>query len=291
MDVVAEVVRSGFVENRHRGVVVRVDAQGTVLWSLGDPQTVIFPRSTTKLFQAVAMLRCGLPLSADLLALAMASHSGEDFQLAGVRRILALGGLTEADLQTPADPTPVQHGCSGKHAAMLLTCVTNGWPIDSYLASDHPLQVAITGVFDELTAGPGGPIAVDGCGAPAHATSIAALARGYAAVRASTDGEEGRLVEAVLAHPQFVSGSKRPELAFMTELPGALGKIGADGVFVVAPGDGTAIAVKIEDGAERPSYPVMGRALELAGFEAPVLHRRPDVLGGGRPVGALRVAF
>ena len=82
VDVVAEVVRSGFVESRHRGVAVRVGPDARVMWSLGDPSTVVFPRSANKPIQALGMLRAGLPLDGELLALSMTSHSGEAFHLA-----------------------------------------------------------------------------------------------------------------------------------------------------------------------------------------------------------------
>ena len=117
----------------------------------------MLPRSCNKPVQALGMVRAGLDLPDELLALACASHSGEPFHVEGARRILALAGLDESALQTPADyplddaarevviragggRTPVQMNCSGKHAAMLATCVVNGWDTATYLAPDHPLQ-------------------------------------------------------------------------------------------------------------------------------------------------------
>src|SRR5688500_19056252 len=101
--VVAEIVRSGFVEGHHYGSVVALEADGSVAWSVGAVDVPMFPRSCNKPLQAVAMLRCGLDLPPDLLALACASHSGEPFHIAGVRRILAVAGLDESVLQTPPD--------------------------------------------------------------------------------------------------------------------------------------------------------------------------------------------
>ncbi len=98
--VLAEVVRSGFVEGVHRGSVVALAADGSVDWSLGDPFALIFPRSCNKPLQAVGMLECGLDLDGELLALAAASHSGEDFHLEGVQRILA---ARRPDRPGPAD--------------------------------------------------------------------------------------------------------------------------------------------------------------------------------------------
>lgn len=309
MEVLAEVVRSGMVESRHRGAVVRIDSAGEVVWSLDDPGTVVFPRSANKPIQALGMLRAGLPLDGRLLALASASHSGEPFHLEGVREILALAGLDESALQTPAsyplDPkvhadyiraggtrAPICMDCSGKHAAMLLTCVTNGWPIDSYLSAEHPLQVMITQTFTELTQEPPPVVGVDGCGAPLPATSLVQLARAVGRIAAGATGtHEARLATAMKAHPEYVSGTNRAELALVRAFPELLVKSGAESVYVVARPDGEAFAVKIEDGGERPLYVVMARALELAGLSAPLLVERPQVLGGGVPVGEVRTTF
>lgn len=309
VEVLAEVVRSGLVESRHRGVAVGVDPSGEVRWSLGDPGTVIFPRSANKPIQALGMLRAGLPLDGHLLALSSASHSGEEFHLAAVREILALAGLDETALQTPPsyplDPhvhadllraggtrAPIYMDCSGKHAAMLLTCAVNGWSIDDYLDPAHPLQQIITETFTELTDGPPAVVGTDGCGAPLLATPLQQLARAVARIMGAPDGShESRLVGAMTSHPDYVSGTGRAERELMRSVPGLLAKSGAESVYVVGLPDGSAYALKIEDGGERPLYAVMGRMLELGGLEAPLLRERPQVLGGGKPVGEVRTAF
>src|SRR5215213_573401 len=260
VEVLAEVVRSGLVESRHRGIAVGVDPAGEVTWSIGDPGTVVFPRSANKPIQALGMLRAGLPLDGRLLALASASHSGEPFHLDGVREILALAGLDEQALQTPPsypmDPhahadylraggtrDPICMDCSGKHAAMLLTCVTNEWTVDDYLDPDHPLQREITATFTELTDGPPSVVGVDGCGAPLLATPLQQLARAIGRIMQSPSGSLGaRLVEAVTAHPDYLSGPTRPEHALMKEFPGLVAKWGAESTYVVGLPDGSAYA-------------------------------------------------
>lgn len=255
------------------------------------------------------MLRAGLSLDGRLLALASASHSGEPFHLDGVREILALAGLDEQALQTPPsyplEPhihadylraggkrEPICMDCSGKHAAMLLTCVNNGWAIDDYLAPEHPLQREITATFTELTDGPPAVIGVDGCGAPLLATPLQQLARAVGRIMQSPTGSPGaRLVGAMTAHPEYVSGTARAERGLMLAFPGLVAKSGAESVYVVGLPDGSAYAIKIEDGGERPLYAVMGRALELAGLDAPILLERPEVLGGGKSVGEVRTTF
>jgi L-asparaginase II len=167
--VVAEVTRSGIVESRHHGHVAALDATGSLVLAVGDVTMPVFGRSSNKPLQAVAMLRRGLLVDDEELALVTASHSGEPRHLAIVRRVLRDRGLRVEDLaNTPAFPlnercardivraggstTSLTQNCSGKHAGMLATCVVNGWPLDSYLDTDHPLQYAITEVFAELAA-------------------------------------------------------------------------------------------------------------------------------------------
>ena len=147
--VLAEVVRSGFVEGVHRGSLVIVDPDGSVALALGDVGSPMLPRSCSKLMQATGLVELGYAERGELLALAAASHSGEEIHVQGVRRILASVGLAEDSLRTPADwplgprtmldlvrlggsPSPVLMNCSGKHAAMIATCVLRGWPPGPY---------------------------------------------------------------------------------------------------------------------------------------------------------------
>jgi L-asparaginase II len=313
---VAEIVRSGFVEGHHHGSVVALDADGAVDWSVGMVDEPMLPRSCNKPVQALAMVRAGLALPPDLLALACASHSGEPFHIEGARRILASAGLTEDALQTPVDwpiddearedairaggaRTSIQMNCSGKHAAMLATCVVNGWPTDTYLAPDHPLQQAIAETFAELTGEPVTTVAVDGCGAPLLSTSLVGLARAFRALATATEGPERRVADAIREHPAYVSGTRRDELALLTAIPGAIGKAGAESCYVVALPDGRAFALKTDDGAARVRPVLMAEALrrsgvlELDGVDADAVRRTGEhvLLGGGRPVGEIRAAY
>jgi len=197
--VVAEVVRSGFAESRHHGAVTGLAADGTQVISVGRTGMPFFPRSANKPLQAAAMLRCGLGLDGELLALAAASHSGEDFHADGVRKILSEAGLSEDDLHCPLSwPLDIETGrrlvarghgmsrirmnCSGKHAAMLATCVQNGWPTRDYLDPDHPLQQAIRHTVEELAGEQAAATGVDGCGAPLFALTMTGLARAFRAL-------------------------------------------------------------------------------------------------------------
>ncbi|MFD9487225.1 asparaginase [Streptomyces sp. NPDC059991] len=309
--VLAEVVRSGFVEGHHRGSLVVLAADGSVEFALGDPAAPVFPRSSNKPMQAAAVLRAGLDLSGERLALAAASHSGEGFHLDLVRKMLAEHGLTPDDLQTPPDlpldaaeaetylaaghvRDRVTMNCSGKHAAMLAACRLNGWDEATYLDPAHPLQRL---VHDGVEAAAGEPVAsvgTDGCGAPLMAISLTGLARAFRTfVLAGPGAPERRVADAMRAHPEYVAGTRRPDTWLMREVPGVLSKMGAEAVQAVALPDGRALAFKVDDGAARALGPVLARALRLLGVDAPVVDRigSAPLLGGAERVGEVRAAF
>ncbi|KQQ42930.1 asparaginase [Nocardioides sp. Leaf307] len=314
--VVAEIQRSGFVEGHHYGSVVALGADGAAEWSVGAVETPILPRSCNKPVQALGMVEAGLDLPPDLLALACASHSGEPFHIDGVRRILAGAGLEESLLLTPADyplddqaredviraggaKAPVLMNCSGKHAAMLVTCAVNGWDLATYRDADHPLQVALRATFERLTGEGVDTVAVDGCGAPLLSTSLVGLARAFRALAVAEDGPERRIAEAIRAFPQNVSGSRRDELTLLTALPGAIGKAGAESCYAVALPDGRAFALKTDDGAPRVRPVLMAEALRRSGIDAEewvdgeAVRRTGELvlLGGGVPVGRIVACF
>ena len=307
--VLAEVVRSGFVESRHRGAVVGLAADGAVAVRAGEIEVAFFPRSSNKPLQAAGMLRLGLDLDGELLALAAASHSGEDFHVDGVRKILSDAGIGEDSLQCPMalpldEPTAhrliargegksrIRMNCSGKHAAMLATCVLNGWPTGSYLAPDHPLQEAIRGVVAELAGEQIAAVGVDGCGAPLFALTLVGLARGFRALMLAAPGTpERKVADAMRAYPAWVSGTTRDERRLMDAVPGLLLKGGAEGVDAFAFPDGRAGALKIDDGAGRAHTPVTSAVLSLLGAEVPDNLATVPVTGGDAVVGAIRAVM
>ncbi|MEV7403664.1 asparaginase [Streptomyces sp. NPDC091267] len=311
LPVLAEVVRSGFVEGHHRGSLVVLAADGSVELTLGDPGAPVFPRSSNKPMQAAAVLRAGLDLSGERLALAAASHSGEGFHLDLVRKMLAEHGLSPEDLQTPPDlpldaveaetylaaghvRERITMNCSGKHAAMLAVCGQNGWDPAGYLDPAHPLQQLVHQVVEEAAGEPVAAVGTDGCGAPLMAISLVGLARAFRTfVTAPPGTAERRVADAMRAHPEYVAGTRRPDTWLMREVPGTLSKMGAEAVQAVALADGRALAFKIDDGSTRALGPVLARSLRLLGIDAPVVSRigRAPLLGGSAEVGEIRAAF
>lgn len=306
-DVAVEVVRGGFVESVHRARVAITGTDGAVIGGLGSTEAPMYPRSSSKPMQAVGMLRAGLDLDGELLALAGASHDGEEFHRVGVRRILAGVGLTEDDLQNIADdpldrtaarewaraghdPEPIAMNCSGKHAAMLRTSVRNGWPIDDYRDLGHPVQQAVAEAIADLTGDDPTHPTVDGCGAPLLAVSLAGLARAFGRIAAASDGPERQVADAFRGHPEWASGTRRDEAALHRGVPGVVCKAGAEAVYALGLPDGRGVAVKIADGTPRAGGVVLATALRQLGVEAEVLTEQAvtPVLGHGAPVGEVR---
>jgi L-asparaginase II len=306
--VLVEVERSGFVESRHRGSVAGLAVDGEPVVRLGSPDEPVFPRSANKPLQAVAMVRAGLGLENELLALASASHSGEDFHVEGAQKILAGAGLTPDALRCPAqwpldielavrtEKSRLRMNCSGKHAAMLATCVLNGWPTESYLAPDHPLQLAVRATVTELTGEDIAATGVDGCGAPLFAVSLTGLARAFRALVVAEPGTpERRVADAMRAYPEWTSGTEREERRLMDAVPGLLVKCGAEGIDAFALADGRAGTIKIDDGAMRARTPATVatlRALGVDGVDGALgeLATVP-VHGGESVVGEIRAVF
>ncbi len=316
----AVVERSGFVESRHTGIAIVLAADGTVAASLGDPSSLVLPRSSLKPLQALACLTAGAPLEGERLGLATASHSGTDRHVAVVRDILDAARLGEEALGCPAawpgdtaardelvrdhaEPSRIRMNCSGKHAAMLLTCVTAGWSTDGYLEPEHPLQLHIREVVERLIGEKAAATAVDGCGAPVYAMTLFGLARALHRIGNSSTTSPfalhrsaGVLVQAVRANPWTIDGPGRPDTVVIEQL-GVFAKGGAEGVMVMVAPDGTSVALKMLDGSGRAATAVALRLLERAGAlsasdVSDAMARLPlSVTGGGQDVGAIRPAF
>jgi L-asparaginase II len=309
--------RDGLVESVHYGSLIATAPGGRTLLSAGEPQAAFYPRSSLKPLQSVAMVRAGLDLPADLLALTAASHSGAARHLDGAIRILELHGLTPAALENSSDlpygvpereeylrdggrPTQLAQNCSGKHAAMAATCVINGWPVQGYLDPSHPLQKLVAETVTDLTGEEPAGISTDGCGTPLFALTLTGMARAFGRLASAelADGAsapespEAAVAHSMRRHPDMVAGEGRDVTDLMRLLPGALAKDGFEGVQLVGLPDGRAVAVKISDGGDRARMPVAVRALEELDVDTSALAgiATGAVLGGGRQVGLLQAA-
>jgi L-asparaginase II len=316
----AIVERSGFVESRHVGSAVVLGPDAVVARALGAPEKPVFPRSAMKPFQAVAVLGAGVALDGARAVLATASHAGTPAHLSVVRTILAQAQLTTDALLCPPDwpldaaarddairagelKQPVFMNCSGKHAAMLVACRVNGWPLESYLDPQHPLQQHIRDTIERLTGEKVVATGVDGCGAPVHAMSLVALARGIQRIATASDGSPFALYRnaallrnAVIADGWAIDGPGRANTVVIDEL-GVFAKGGAEGVMVMAAPDGTTVALKMLDGSLRAATIVAlslladAGAVDRAAVDALLPRLDLAVLGGGAPVGEIRASY
>jgi L-asparaginase II len=305
------VVRSGLQESEHEVHVAVGDERGRLLASAGDPDRVVFARSSMKPVQAAVSLSCiAHPISDRQVALMCASHNGEAVHVRVVRSLLATVGLDESALRNtpgwPLDreaaararaPSRIRHNCSGKHAGMVVAAASAGWRTETYLRPAHPLQrrilraVRSAAGLDEVQVG------VDGCGAPVFGMPLAAMATVFA--RLARPGAFGRLqphvaraVSAMRADPYLVAGRRREDTAIMQAAPHLVVKSGAEALICAADLErGVGVAVKVADGGERAAPPALLRSLELLEILSPAQMRaldrfaHPWVTGGGRRVG------
>ncbi|HLL50850.1 MAG TPA: asparaginase [Thermomicrobiales bacterium] len=299
--VIAEATRGGIVESVHHGVVVAVDVDGDVVASAGDPETVVFFRSSAKPFQAIPVIESG---AADAfgftpaeLALCCASHEGSPEHQQQVATMLAKIGMSATDLQCGCvfpgheeeaaqvilggiEGSPLHCDCSGKHAGMLATIVQEGLSHHDYLDPMHPLQLRILGIMAEVMRVPEETIVLgtDGCSLPTFGAPVRAFATAYAALAAPERTLPGagrehsvaldRLRAAMTAFPENVAGPGQ----FVTDLMALSGgrvaaKSGAEGLICLAvPEQNLGIAIRVLDGTFRTHAPVTVAVLEQLGI-------------------------
>ena len=254
------------VESRHRIHAARVDLTGSLVEERGDAGLVTFMRSAAKPIQALLLVRSYGDLAEEDIAIASASHHARAEQLAAVRELLARAGATEDDLECgPVNGSRVEHNCSGKHAGFLCVCAARGWPFEGYRLRQHRLQVEVAAAIDEA-AGLGGhlvPVAVDGCGVVTFGLPLERMAAAFGRlVRNELEGAD-RVTAAMRAHPALVEGPGSAATEIMQALPGAVAKGGAEGVLCIGLEDGSALALKSEDGSSRGLLPAAAALLDL----------------------------
>ena len=311
--------RGDEIESLHVVAAAVVDESGGTLYRHGDPARRAWLRSSAKPIQLLPLVEEGLVerfgFSEEELAVMAASHDAEPFHLEAVRSILARAGLEESMLRCGAhepgnaaaaeelrrrgeEPTAIHNNCSGKHAGMLVVCRALGWPLDSYLAPDHPLQLRIWRTVAELAGAEPEKIgrAVDGCGAVTFAMPVEAMARAWGALAAADERREsarekavGRIFDVMAARPAHVGGTGRLDSDILRHAGDRLiAKTGAEGVYCAAfrgpRGAGPrALALKVLDGARRAQAPALLALLEELGeidaSREPALeaHARPTI--------------
>jgi L-asparaginase II len=297
-EVLAKVTRGDLVESLHLGHLIVLNTDGSTYLSKGSPELPIYPRSAIKSLQAAAMLKAGLKVELNELAIICASHSGSQKHIDLVTRMLTSRDVSISELKNAVDkplgekekiswgdkaPSQLAQNCSGKHAGMLITCQQNGWDMKSYLDLDHPLQVAIKNEIEELSGEKVSAVSVDGCGAPLFAISLIGLARAISNLVKSKDELYQKIVLACTKYPELVAGEGRLTTRMMQAVPGLFMKEGAEGVQVCALRDGRVIAIKIIDGSWRPVAPIIMEVFKRWGVDMP--DESVKIYGGARVIG------
>ncbi len=318
-----EIWRGALLESLHLGHAVICDDSGQIVHSWGDPEALIFPRSSSKMIQALPLVTSGAAdkfgLTSEHLALSCASHNGALIHTDRVRAWLDQLGLTDDDFrcgpQEPNDlpardamirayesPCQYHNNCSGKHSGFLTVAQHMGAGPE-YVEIDHPVQQACMTAFDEVTGQDSPTYGIDGCSAPNPATTVHGLARAMAWFASAHDRSDRqseaavRLREAMMLHPDLVAGEGRACTALMRAMGGrVVVKTGAEAVFVaIVPEKRMGLAVKIADGATRASECVITTLLVGLGvldaahpaakayMNAPILNRREIETGTIRP--------
>ncbi|MFC5497198.1 asparaginase [Caenimonas terrae] len=321
-----DLTRGDTLECQHAGAIAVVDTAGRLLAHAGDPQAMTFTRSTLKALQALPFMEADGPAKLGFdqrdIAMLCASHSGEPMHVAQVQHMLDRAGLSYKRLQcgchvpyyvelgvgpAPAHIDERHHNCSGKHSGFLAYCVQHGLSLEDYLDPAHPLQEAIR---RDVARAAGVPpqdlrLGIDGCSAPNYAMPLAGLARAYARLASGAqDGEFGasfaQLADAMVAHPELVSGTGRNDEAFMRAGRGDwVSKVGADGVQAIASRSrGQGIAIKIADGNKTALFAASVAALDQLGWlderqREELLPWRAEVIANwrGTPVGERKPVF
>ena len=282
-----EVTRGGVIEATHRVHAVAV-ADGKIVGSCGDPALVTHLRSSAKPIQALPVVRARPDLDDAEVAIACASHLHRPDQLAAVRSLLVRASATEHDLECGPEPTPVEHNCSGKHAAMLLLCRERGWHRDGYRFAAHPCQqemLAEVSAAAELE--PSSiPTGIDGCGIVTYGLTLERMAHAFSRLE-SLDGGS-RAADAMRAYPDLIRGPGAADTELMRLGVGWVAKGGAEGLLCAVSADGLGVALKVEDGSTRAVRGALGAFLARLGHQAGDLGMVVVENSRGEVVGELR---
>jgi L-asparaginase II len=302
--ILAEALRGSIVESFHRGAYAVVDANGAVHSSAGDIERPVFPRSAVKVLQALPLVESGaaerLGLSDEELALACASHGGEEHHVRTAASMLAKAGVDVHALECGThwpyydgaikamaargeQPTALNNNCSGKHAGFVcLGCHLAGDGkgerelrgfLSGYVQPGHAVMQEVTGALQAATGYGLSHTArgVDGCSIPTFAVPLRHLAHAFARVATGVGLSDEharaarRLRQAVARAPVMVAGSGRFDTRVMERLgERVFCKVGAEGVYCAAlPERGLGVALKMDDGNNaRAAEVVMAAVIE-----------------------------
>tara|TARA_B100000401_G_scaffold437096_1_gene381927 strand:- start:1000 stop:1965 length:966 start_codon:yes stop_codon:yes gene_type:complete len=261
----ATLMRGPHVESIHKIHAVITDKKGRVLMCSGNPEYKSFVRSALKPFQAIPFISSGAASKISnynkSIALACGSHSGSKLHTREAFRILWEYDIDINNLKCPKlILSPLEHNCSGKHAAFLATCKKLNWPIDSYLKENHPLQKEIFRIISELLEIPEYDMQAerDDCGAPTLYLKLLEMAKLYSILSSSENAELEQISRAITTNPIMISDNNRFDTEIIKASHGqVISKGGAEGIQCLCKvNEGIGLALKVEDGSRRAKHAV-----------------------------------
>ena len=261
----ATLMRGSKIESIHKIHAVITDKKGRVLMCAGNPEYKSFIRSALKPFQAIPFVSSGAASKINnapkSIALACGSHSGSKLHSREAFKTLWEFDIDINDLKCPkAKTSPLEHNCSGKHAAFLATCKKLNWPIESYLKGDHPLQVEIFRIVSELLEIPESEIIAerDDCGAPTLFLKLIEMSKLYSLLSSSDNAELEQISRAMTTNPIMISDNNKFDTEIIRASHGqVISKGGAEGIQCLCKvNEGIGLALKVEDGSKRAKHAV-----------------------------------
>ncbi len=258
-------MRGSKLESIHKVHAVISDKKGRVLMCAGNPEYKSFIRSALKPFQTIPFVSSGASSnindSLKSIALSCGSHSGSKMHSREAFKILWEYDIDVQNLKCPSkNISPLEHNCSGKHAAFLATCKKLNWPIESYLKGDHPLQVEIFRIISEFLEIPLDEIYAerDDCGAPTLYMKLIEMAKLYSILSSSESAELEQISRAITNNPIMISDKNRFDTEIIQASHGqVISKGGAEGIQCMCKAnEGMGLALKVEDGSKRAKHAV-----------------------------------
>lgn len=278
---IIQALRGSFIESFHHVHYVVVDSEGKIVEQSGEPFYITYPRSSVKMIQSLPFIMEGafdhFHLHEQALALAVASHQGEDFHISLLEEWKEKVGLENHQfccgahwpvnfqaqkklIQTGIEPSPLHNNCSGKHAAMMTLAKLKNETVHEYGNYDSPTQERIRKIMSHYSGADHrrSPWGVDGCGIPTYAVPLKNLAQMMAIF--FTDSAKNLsfpaaqlVTQAMQNFPEMVSGSDSFNSKLLTHFGDKMiAKAGAEGVYCGAfLKSGHGFAIKAQDGAQR----------------------------------------
>ncbi len=275
-------IRGKRVESSHQIKALITNIKGRVLLSTNNDNDFFFPRSSIKIFQAIPFAMSDAiqkyKLNHKHIALACASHKGEKFHLNELKKWIIKIKLETKNLQCgvhgPLDKKSLEkiissgekfnelhNNCSGKHLAMLTSCIANKYGIVNYLDFNHPHQREIRKVFNKFTETKltKRNFSLDGCSAPQYSFQIKSISKALNNLIKSYNNEFGYtipiriLINSILKNASYIGGTTSFDSQIIDASKSKIFcKHGAEGVFLfVHFKKGISGVLKVTDGNER----------------------------------------